>query len=114
MLSVYPMSKFRIVLKGKADQIRDGILRGLTQVFSLLGMSNRCCDQEDGRYNGESNSWTEPHRQALRSSHPLPAEGHTHNRPMLHHVDTVLSELAVLAEVDRECTIADHRMEQSA
>jgi hypothetical protein len=36
--------KVRIVLKGKADQIRDGILRGLTQVFSLLGMSDRCRD----------------------------------------------------------------------
>ena len=92
--------KVRIVLKEKADQIRDGILRGLTQVFSLLGMSNRCCDQEDGRYNGESNSWTEPHRRALRSSHPLPAEGHAHDWPMLHHIDTVLSEFPVFAEVD--------------
>jgi hypothetical protein len=63
-------------------------------------MSNRCCDQEDGRYNGESNSWTKPHRQALRSSHRLPAEGHAYDWPMLHHIDAVLSEFPVFAEVD--------------
>jgi len=30
-----------IVLKGNADQIGDRILRGLSQVFSLLGMGGR-------------------------------------------------------------------------
>ena len=34
--------KVRIVLKGNTDQIGDGILRGLAQVFSLLGMRRRC------------------------------------------------------------------------
>ena len=30
----------------------------------------------------------------------LPAEGHAHDRPMLHHVDAVFTELAVLTEID--------------
>jgi len=34
--------KVGIVLKWEADQIGDGILRRLAQVFSLLGMGDRC------------------------------------------------------------------------
>ena len=30
----------------------------------------------------------------------LPPEGHTHDWPVLHHVDAVLSEFAILAEID--------------
>jgi hypothetical protein len=42
-----------IVLKGNADQISDGILRGLAQVFALLSMRH-CCDKQDGHSNGRS------------------------------------------------------------
>jgi hypothetical protein len=36
-----------IVLKWEADQIGDGILRRLAQLFSLLGMGDRCPAQTD-------------------------------------------------------------------
>src|SRR5262249_38089993 len=39
--------KVRIVLKGDADQIGDGVLRRLAQVLSLLGITHRCRDQEN-------------------------------------------------------------------
>ena len=41
--------KVRIVLKRNADQIGDGVLRGLTQAFSLLSVSPRCCNQHRDR-----------------------------------------------------------------
>ena len=40
-------SEIGIVLKWEADQIGDGILRRLAQVFSLLGMDDRCPAQTD-------------------------------------------------------------------
>ena len=39
----------RIVLKGDADQIGDGILRRFAQVFSLLRMHRRLSPKEDSR-----------------------------------------------------------------
>src|SRR5262245_3529965 len=41
--------KVRIVLKRQADQIGDGVLRRLAQVFSLLSVSRRCRNQNCDR-----------------------------------------------------------------
>ena len=40
--------KVCIVLKGDADQVGDGVLRGLAQGFTLLGMRGRCGHEQDG------------------------------------------------------------------
>src|SRR5678815_5856901 len=45
---------------------------------------------------------------------PLPAEAHAHHRTMLHKIDGVPSEAAILAKVDGERAIADHRVERSS
>jgi len=41
--------KVGIVLKGDADQIGDGVLCSLAQVFSLLGVRRRCRHNQKGK-----------------------------------------------------------------
>jgi hypothetical protein len=40
--------KVCIVLKGETDQIRDRVLRGLAQGFTLLDMRGHCGHEQDG------------------------------------------------------------------
>src|SRR4029078_13690001 len=101
--------KVRIVLKGETDQIGDRVLRGLAQVFSLLcisrGCRNQTCDRQ--RQSQESDAEFASHH-----SGPLPAEPHAHHRPMLHIVNAIFPEPAILTKVYGERAITDHDMQR--
>jgi hypothetical protein len=79
--------KVRIVLKGDTDQIGDRVLRGLAQVFPLLGISRGCRNQTCDRQRQSQESDTQ--FAAYHRWSPTSGSSRAHQRTMFHKVECI-------------------------